>query len=109
MEIYLNKEYNNEKHAKIVAEKIKEVTLKEIASEINLDFSDKRIEIIIDRKGLQQIHTSIKKIVEKLNDKGFKAKEKLNSIVLNASELGFKEIYKLKEKLKGTIISELKV
>jgi len=108
MEVYLNKEFNNEKHAKIVAEKIKEVTLKEIASEINLDFADKKIEIVIDKKGLQQIHTSIKKVVEKLNDKGFKAKEKLNSIILNASELGFKDIYKLKEKLKGTIISGVK-
>ncbi|MBR9702157.1 DNA-directed RNA polymerase subunit A' [Candidatus Pacearchaeota archaeon] len=108
MEIYLNKDYNNEKHAKIVAEKIKEVTLKEIASEVNLDFTDKKIEIVIDRKGLRQIHTSVKKVVEKLNDMGFDAKEKSNSIVLNASEMSFKDIYKLKEKLKDTIISGVK-
>ncbi|MFA4953198.1 MAG: DNA-directed RNA polymerase subunit A' [Candidatus Pacearchaeota archaeon] len=108
MEIYLDKEYNNEKDAKIFAEKIKEVNLKEISSEINLDFSDRKIEIKIDKESLRQTHTSIKKVVDRLNDLGFKAKEKEDSIVLNASEYGFKEIYKLKEKLKETIISGVK-
>ncbi|GAF84431.1 unnamed protein product, partial [marine sediment metagenome] len=108
MEIYLSKEHNNEKDAKILAEKIKEVTLKEIASEINLNFSDKNIEIKIDKKGLKQTHISIKRVVEKLNDLGFNAKEKSDSIILNASEFSFKEIYQLKEKLKKTIISGIK-
>ena len=54
MEIYLNKEYNNEEGCKIFAEKIKEVKLKEIASEINLDFSEKKIEIKIDKEGLKK-------------------------------------------------------
>jgi DNA-directed RNA polymerase subunit A' len=108
MEIYLKNEYNNEKDAKILAEKIKEITLKEISSEINLNFSDKKIEIKIDKKGLKQIHTSIKKVVEKLNDLGFNVKEKTDSIILNASEFSFKEIYQLKEKLKKTIISGIK-
>jgi len=105
MEIYLNKEYNNEKAAKIFAEKIKEVTIEEIASEINLDFSDKKIEIVLDREGLRQTHTSIQKIVDKLRDKNFKAKAGSNSITLNASEYSFQEIYQLKEKLKKTPIS----
>ncbi|MEK6819025.1 MAG: hypothetical protein AABY10_03770, partial [Nanoarchaeota archaeon] len=108
MEIYLEKEYDNEKDAKTFAEKIKEVSLKEISSEINLDFTDKKIEIIIDKEGLRQTHTSVKKVVDRLNELGFNAKEKTDSITLNASEYGFKEIYKLKEKLKGTIISGVK-
>ncbi|MCK5149512.1 DNA-directed RNA polymerase subunit A' [Candidatus Pacearchaeota archaeon] len=108
MEIYLNKEYNDEKNAKTFAEKIKEVTLKEIASEINLDFSGKNIEIKISKKGLKQTHTTIKVVVERLNDLKFSAKEKGDSIVLNASEFSFKEIYQLKEKLKKTIISGVK-
>jgi DNA-directed RNA polymerase subunit A' len=108
MEIYLNKEFNDEKNAKVFAEKIKEVTIKEISSEINLNFSDKKIEIKIDREGLRQTHTSIKKVIEKLNDLGYNAKEKENSIIINAIELGFRDIYKLKEKLKGTIISGIK-
>jgi len=108
MEIYLNKEYNNEKGATTFAEKIKEVTLKEIASEINLDFSDKKIEIKINKESLKQTHVSTKTIVERLNELGFKAKEKPDSISLNAEEMDFKAIYKLKEKLKNTIISGVK-
>ena len=108
MEIYLHKDYNNEKDARTVAEKIKEVTVKEIASEINLDFTDKKIEIIVDKGGLRQTHVSVKTVVDRLNDLGFKAKEKGDSIVLNVSEASFKEIYQLKEKLKDTIISGIK-
>ncbi|MEJ2267455.1 MAG: DNA-directed RNA polymerase subunit A' [Nanoarchaeota archaeon] len=108
MEIYLKKEYNNEKDAKVFAEKIKEVTLKEISSEINLDFGNKKIEIKIDKKGLRQTHTSIKKVVDRLNELNFDAKEKGDSITLDANQYGFKEIYKLKEKLKKTIISGVK-
>ncbi len=108
MEVYLNKEFNNERSAKTFAEKIKEVKLQEIASEIGLDFGNRKIEIKIYDKGLRQTHTSIKKVVERLNDVGFKVKERPNSIILNVSEFGFREIYKLKEKLKETIISGIK-
>ncbi|VVB82209.1 DNA-directed RNA polymerase subunit A' [uncultured archaeon] len=108
MEIFLKKEYNNEKDAKVFAEKIKEVRLKEIASEINLNFGNKSIEIKIDKDALKQTHSSIKTIVERLNELGFGAKEKGDSITLNASEFNFKEIYQLKEKLKKTIISGIK-
>jgi DNA-directed RNA polymerase subunit A' len=108
MEIYLNKDFNNEESAKVFAEKIKELTLSEIASEIILDFANKNIEIKIDKKGLKQSHTTIKKVVDFLKEDGYKVKEKEDSIVLNVSELGFKDIYKLKEKLKKTIISGVK-
>ena len=82
--------------------------MKDIASEIILNFSDKKIDIKISREGLKQIHTSINKIVERLNEIGFKAKEKSDLISLNASEYSFKDIYRLKEKLKNTIISGIK-
>ncbi len=108
MEIYFLKEYNNEKNAKTFAEKIKEVTIKEIASEINLNFSEKNIEIKIDKKALRHTHISIKKVVDELNEKGYKSKERNDSIVLNTSDSGFKEIYKLKEKIKDIIISGIK-
>ena len=105
MEIYLESKYNNEKDAKVFAEKIKEVTLKEIASEINLNFSDKRIEIVVDSKGLRQTHTSTSTVVNRLKDNGYKAREISNGIAINATEFNFRQIYKLKEKLKDTIIS----
>jgi len=108
MEIYLKKEFNNEKDAKTFAEKIKEVTVKEIASEINLDFNNKNIEIKISKNGLRQSHTSVKKVVEGLNEHGYSARGKSDSIVINASKYNFKEIYKLKEKIKNTIFSGVK-
>jgi len=108
MEIYLKKEYNNEKDVRVFAEKIKEITIKDIASEIDLDFSNKKIEIKIDKEGIKQCHVTLKKVVDKLRDLKFGAKEKGDLIVINAAEMDFKEIYKLKEKLKSTIISGIK-
>ncbi|MBI3622579.1 DNA-directed RNA polymerase subunit A' [Candidatus Pacearchaeota archaeon] len=108
MEIYLDKDYNNEKDARVFAEKIKEVTVKEIASEINLDFSDKRVEIKVDKNGIKRSHVSIKTVVDRLNELGYKAKEKNESIVLNAGEESFKDIYHLKEKLKETAVAGIK-
>ncbi len=108
MEIYLNKEYNNEKDAKIIAEKIKEVTMKDIASEINVNFVDKKIEIILDSKALKRAHISTSKIVERLKITKHKVKDKGDSIIISAPDAGFKGLYKLKEKLKKTIIAGVK-
>jgi DNA-directed RNA polymerase subunit A' len=108
MEIYLNKEYNNEESARILAEKIKEVRLKEIASEINLNLNSKTIEIKIDKNSLRQTHVTLKTIVERLNELGFKSKEKEDSIIVHSQESSFKEIYQLKEKLKKALISGIK-
>ncbi len=108
MEIYLDKDHNNENGARTFAEKIKEVKLKEISSEINLDFGSKNIEIKIDKEALRRTHSSLKRIVERLTELNYNAKEKGEMIVLNADELGFRDIYKLKEKLKETIISGIK-
>jgi len=108
MEIYLKKEYNNEKDARVFAEKIKEVTIEEIAAEINLNFSDKKIDIKFDKEALKHTHSTEKKVAERLNKIGFKVREKEDGISLNASDMSFKEIYKLKEKLKKTIISGIK-
>jgi DNA-directed RNA polymerase subunit A' len=108
MEVYLDKDYNNEKDAKIFAERIKEVTLKEVSSEINLDFGNKKITINLDNNELKKTHTTPAKVVERLHDLGFKVESRGNSIILNASEYGFKEIYQLKEKLKRSIISGVK-
>jgi len=108
MEIHLESEFNNEESAKEFAEQIKEVNLKGISSEINLDFSSKTISINLDKNELKKTHTTLNKVVEKLNELGFNVENKGNSIVLNASEYGFKEIYQLKEKLKKSIISGVK-
>jgi len=108
MEVHLDSEHNNEKDARTIAEKVKEVKLEEIVSEIKINFSDKRIEIFIDNNAIKSVHTSIEKIAEKINEMGFKVRTKENMIYTTNTKLDFKELYKLKEKLKGTIISGVK-
>ncbi|PJE81672.1 hypothetical protein COU58_01135 [Candidatus Pacearchaeota archaeon CG10_big_fil_rev_8_21_14_0_10_32_42] len=108
MEIYLDKEHNDEDNAKIFAEKIKEVPLKDISSEINVDFGSKKITIVLDKNELKKTHTTVNKICERLNELGFDVENKGNAVVLNVSEGGFKEIYQLKEKIKKSIISGVK-
>lgn len=108
MEICLDKENNNEKDAKVLAEKVKEVTLKEIIEEIKIDFASKKIEIMLDAKALKSVHVGPQKIVDRLKEKGFEVRGNDLKVTMNASEMDFKAIYKLKEKLKGTIISGVK-
>ena len=108
MEIYLEKEYNNEKYSKIIAEKIKEFKLREIVSEIKIDFSGKKIEIVLDNKMLKIIHIGPEKIAENLREKGFKIKSNDLKISINVSDMEFRAIYKLKEKLKEAIVSGVK-
>ncbi|MFH1270412.1 MAG: hypothetical protein ABII03_02155 [Nanoarchaeota archaeon] len=108
MEIYLDSEHNNEKNAKIAAEKIKEVMLAEIVSEINLDFGNKKIEVELDSSALRAAHTGPQKVVDELANKKFKATLNGNKIILALPDLGFKEMYKLKEKLKKAVVSGVK-
>lgn len=108
MEIYLDKEQNNEKDAKVIAEKIKQVKLGEIVDEITIDFANKKLIISIDPKGLKSVHMGAPKVVEKLQDKGFSVKGADNKITLSSPDSDFKGLYKLKEKLKSTLISGVK-
>ncbi len=105
MRIYLDKEHNNEKDARIIAEKIKEIKLKEVLSEIKIDFANKKIEIILDSKALKATHGGPQKILDLLKDKGYNAKGNDMKISIDVSDLEFKAIYKLKEKLKEMIVS----
>jgi len=108
MEVFLDKENNNEKDSRIVAEKIREVKLREIASEIKIDFTNKKIEIMLDAKALKGVHVGADKISDRLHEKGFKVKTNDLKISMAVDDLDFKAIYKFKEKLKDTIISGVK-
>jgi len=111
MEIYLKKSFNNEKDAKTIAEKIREVKLRNIIREIRINFSDKKIEAVVDNEAIKRAHSSIETIVKKLNETSKfskKCRVKGNSIIFDATDLDFKEIYKLKEKIKDTQILGIK-
>tara|TARA_Y100000310_G_scaffold304248_1_gene343207 strand:+ start:6017 stop:9478 length:3462 start_codon:yes stop_codon:yes gene_type:complete len=108
MEICLIKESNNEHDSRVIAEKIKEVKLAEILDEIKIDFGNKKIEINLDNKALKMVHVGSEKIAERLKEKKFDVKSHDLKISLDASDLDYKGIYKLKKKLKETIISGVK-
>jgi DNA-directed RNA polymerase subunit A' len=108
MEIYLDREHNNKKDAKIIAEKIQEVKLKDIIKEIKINFSDKKIEAVIDNEAVKRVHASIETIVKRLKDKGNNCKSNGSSLIFSEADLDFKKIYKLKEKIKDTQISGIK-
>lgn len=107
MEIHLDKEHNNEKDSKIVAEKIKEIIFKNILTEAKINFSDKKIEFEVSPKHLKSTHMGLQTIVDKLSG-SYKTSVKGNSVVINAGEVDFKELYKIKEKIKNTIVSGVK-
>jgi len=108
MEIYLEKDSNNEKDARVIAEKIREVKLGEITNEIKLDFGNKKIEIEIDNASLKTLHVGIDKILNRLDEKGYKFDKREKSISLKVPEKTYKEMYKLKKKIKDTVVSGVK-
>lgn len=108
MEIFLDSENNNEQSAKTIAEKLKEVKLKEIVSEIGADFSSKNLEIIIDPKALKRVHMKIESVEAGLDEKGYDVKRKGDNLIISLKDATFKEIFKKKEEIKKTIISGVK-
>ncbi len=108
MEIHLEKDSNNEKQARIIAEKIKETKFEEIIEKIKINFADKKIEAVINADSLKSIHVGISTIADKLKEKGYPNKIKDNSIVFWEPKLDFKQLYKLKEKIKSLYISGVK-
>ena len=108
MEIYLDKEHNNEKDSKVIAEKIKEFQLGEIASEIKLDFTGKKIEIELDSQALRTIHVGAQRVADRLQEKKFDVKIKDNKVTLITPNMDFKAMYKVKETLRKTIVSGMK-
>ena len=109
MEVYLEGAYNNEKDSRIIAEKIKEVKLKEVISAINLDFANKKIEVELDGKALKSAHMGPQRVVEMLKEKKFKAVlHGSSNIIVPTPDLEYREMYKVKEKMKEAIISGVK-
>jgi len=108
MEVHLDKDHNNEKDSRVLAEKIKEVRLKDLVSEISINFADKKIEIKLNPQAVKVAHTSSDGVSEKLGEEGFKVKVKENSLIFTDPKLDFKGLYKLKEKMKEVAISGIK-
>jgi len=108
MDIALKKEYDNEKDARIIAEKIKETKFGEIVEKIKVNFAEKKIEATINSSALKSIHIGLDSVSERLKEKGHANKVKDNVVVFWEPKLDFKALYKLKEKIKTILISGVK-
>lgn len=108
MEVYLDRDHNNEKDSRVIAEKLREVKLREVISEIGINFSDKKLEITIDIEGIKSAHMNLDQVIEVLGEKGFKAKKRDSGFIVELKDSNFKEIYKIKEKIKDVILSGVK-
>jgi DNA-directed RNA polymerase subunit A' len=108
MEIYLEKDSDNEKTARTIAEKIKETNFGEVIDKIKVNFGEKKIEAVLSASALKMIHSDIEKVAEKLKEKGHPGKIKDNTIVFSEPKSDFKQLYKLKEKIKTIQISGIK-
>lgn len=108
MEIYLEKDYDNEKNARIIAEKIKETKLGDVIDKIKINFAEKKIEAVINPASLKSIHSSLETVSARLKEAGYPNKIKENSLVFWEPKYDFKQLYKLKEKIKTLRISGVK-
>lgn len=107
MEIYLEKPYSEGKGIRELALRIKEITLGETVQEFILSVGEGKIEVVLDQKKMEMLHTDAEKISKMLGKtaKGVQLKTKENTIIINTKKESINEVYKVKEKLKETHIS----
>jgi len=105
MEIHLEKEFDDEKHARIMAEKIKEAKFGEVIDKVKINFAEKKIDALLSLESLKVVHCSISDISEKLKEAGYPNKIKDNTLVFSDPKADFKQLYKLKEKIKTIPVS----
>ncbi|MEM4703312.1 MAG: DNA-directed RNA polymerase subunit A' [Candidatus Pacearchaeota archaeon] len=108
MEIYLEKEFNNEDGAKKIAARIKEITLLDIAKEITIDFTNLKINVELDKEMLKNLNLTKEKIINSLQEKHISVSKKENSLIIKSKSEDYKGIYRLKERLKKTTIVGVK-
>jgi DNA-directed RNA polymerase subunit A' len=109
MEIWLESEHNNQEDAKRISAKIKEVKLGDISSEMIVNFSDAKITVHFNKKALSDYHISQDKILEALSEKKIHPKKIDDGFELKfEKQEDFKQLYKMKEKLKEMIIAGVK-
>jgi DNA-directed RNA polymerase subunit A" len=105
MEIYLEGEHNDEKHARVMAEKIRESKFGSVVEKIKINFGDKKIEASISNDSLKQVHMGIQELSDRMKEAGYANKIKDGSLVFWEPKYDFKQLYKLKEKIKTIQIS----
>ena len=112
MDVYLKKPYSQGQNLKKISRQIQETKLEEVSSEVSVNLTDSRIEIVIDEAKLSEIGLNKEELVTVL-----KAESKGLSVDLRKDFISFKkknkddeihEVFKLKEKIKSLVINGIK-
>ena len=111
MWVHLRKPYNKSREAaERIANKIKEVTLGELAKEISLDLSTFKVNISLNRDELKRHSITSRIVAEALEKqiKGVKIDRTDTIISLSLKTQDIKKLYKLKEKARSTTVAGIK-
>ncbi len=114
MEVYLQPPYNKGKDIKKIANEIKEIKMSELISEISLNIADSSLELSLDKAILEDLELDSKTVKTLLTKKlkaGFKAElaeEFLIIVRLSEKTKDLKELYRLKETIKGVYVKGVK-
>ena len=112
MDVYLKKPYSQGQNIKKISRQIQETRLEEVASEVSVNLSDSRIEVVVDEGKLSEIGLSKEDLVSAL-----KSESKGLAVELRKDFISFKkknkddqinEVFKLKEKIKSLVIKGIK-
>lgn len=111
MQIYLNAPHNkNKTAAEKIANKLKQVSLDEVALEFTLDLISFSINVKLDKDELKRHSINLDDLPAIINKavKGAQVKALKESITISAKDKDLKKLYKLKEKLRGVPVSGVK-
>lgn len=112
MEIHLKSPFNKGKDIRIIAESIKETTLKEVIDEISINIAESTIELTLLAEKLKVLKLTPAQIIKVLEKslKGYAVRQSDDRILMKAKgkEDNLNEIYKSKEKIKDIYIKGVK-
>lgn len=112
MEIYLKEPYNQKENVKKMALLVKEIKLKDIATEFLVNIADMTIRIDVDSQKLSDLNLNLPALSKILSKsiKALKIKQDTISIIakIEDKDASLNALYKLKERLKEVHISGIK-
>ena len=113
MEIYLKKPYcDGGEEVKKIAMSIKEVKLKDVATEFSINIADFTITITVDEEKIKNLSLTVSQVGKAIGkfSKNLDIKTEKNVIVAKVSQKGesINTLYKVKEKIKEVSISGMK-
>jgi DNA-directed RNA polymerase subunit A" len=113
MEIYLKSDKNSIENVKALAAKIKETVFSELVSEYSIDIFEQKLIVKFNTVLLEDFEIDTKDLLKsiKTKAKGFTAEHTSDSLIFSqkgAKPEEVKELYSLKEKLKGVKVKGIK-